>query len=231
MQGEEEPAGEPRPEQPVVVVGIDGSSESVHHAEGTDTAVHVVAVWHQPVQFAGENEFEAEARTWLTDALPRLAHDEPGAPVRAFTEQGDPRRGTGGARPPRRDLVLAPESQTTKVSAAGPGGCRVGLPRPVIGKSAAASASSSRPEEETVATQEFDQHTHAGTVHDHEHWHVTHNWSDTAGTFEHLASRHSHEHNHAAIKHAHVAHVAFDTEHAGEAHVHDHDQPTNSAPA
>lgn len=82
-----------------------------------------------------------------------------------------------------------------------------------------------------MATQEFDQHTHAGTVHDHEHWHVTHNWSDTAGTFEHLASRHSHEHNHAAIKHAHVAHVAFDTEHAGEAHVHDHDQPTNSAPA
>src|SRR5438067_775570 len=54
---------------------------------------------------------------------------------------------------------------------------------------------------------------------------ITHNWSETAGTFEHLAARHSHEHDHASVTHAHVPHVDFDAEHAGEAHVHDHDQP------
>jgi nucleotide-binding universal stress UspA family protein len=93
---------EPRAKQSVVVVGIDGSSESraalhwaIHHAQGTDTAVHVVAVWHRPAQFAGEMpmpaaEFETEARHWLTESLPALAHDEPGAIVRTFLEQGDP---------------------------------------------------------------------------------------------------------------------------------------------
>jgi hypothetical protein len=79
----------------VVVVGIDGSSESVHHAEGTDTAVHVVGLAStRPVRRRDADaglRVRGGARTWrLTDALPRLAHDEPGAPVRAFTEQGDP---------------------------------------------------------------------------------------------------------------------------------------------
>lgn len=79
-----------------------------------------------------------------------------------------------------------------------------------------------------MAEQEFDQHTHEAMVHQHEHWHVMHNWSETAGTFEHLAARHSHEHDHASVTHAHVPHVDFDAEHAGEAHVHDHDQPVNT---
>ena len=74
---------------------------------------------------------------------------------------------------------------------------------------------------------DLEQHIHDAIVHNHEHWHVTHNWSATAGTFEHLASRHSHEHDHAALTHAHVPHVDFDSEHAGEAHVHDHDQPVD----
>lgn len=80
-----------------------------------------------------------------------------------------------------------------------------------------------------MADQQFDQHTHEAMVHQHEHWHVTHNWSETAGTFEHLAARHSHEHDHASLTHAHVPHVDFDTEHAGEAHVHDHDQPVDTS--
>ena len=81
-----------------------------------------------------------------------------------------------------------------------------------------------------MADQEFDQHTHEAMVHQHEHWHVTHNWSETAGTFEHLAARHSHEHDHASLTRAHVPHVDFDAEHAGEAHVHDHDQPVDAGP-
>ena len=80
-----------------------------------------------------------------------------------------------------------------------------------------------------MADQQFDQHTHDAMVHQHEHWHVTHNWSETASTFEHLAARHSHEHDHASLTHAHVPHVDFDTEHAGEAHVHDPDQPVDTS--
>jgi hypothetical protein len=78
-----------------------------------------------------------------------------------------------------------------------------------------------------MAGTEFEQHTHESVVHDHEHWHVTHNWSETAGTFEHLASKHSHPHDHAELTHSHVPHVDFDSEHAGEAHIHDHDQPVD----
>ena len=36
----------------------------------------------------------------------------------------------------------------------------------------------------------FEKHKHDAVVHNHEHWHVTHNWSDSAHTFEHLASQH-----------------------------------------
>ena len=74
-----------------------------------------------------------------------------------------------------------------------------------------------------------DWHAHEAMVHDHEHWHVTHNWSDTAGTFEHLASRHSHQHSHAPLEHTHVAHADVAREHAGEAHIHDHEDPAGSA--
>jgi nucleotide-binding universal stress UspA family protein len=99
---EPEPRPRPEPEDQVVVVGVDGSAESraalhwaIRRAQGTEMAVHVVAVWHRPVQFAAdvevpESAFEKEARHWLTDSLPRLAHDEPGAIVRTFLEQGDP---------------------------------------------------------------------------------------------------------------------------------------------
>jgi hypothetical protein len=78
-----------------------------------------------------------------------------------------------------------------------------------------------------MASTEFEQHTHEGVVHVHEHWHVTHNWSETAGTFEHLASKHSHPHDHAELTHSHVPHVDVDSEHEGEAHIHDHDQPVD----
>jgi nucleotide-binding universal stress UspA family protein len=99
---EPEPEPQREPEDKVVVVGVDGSAESraalhwaIHRVQGTETAVHVVAVWHRPVQFAGdvevpESAFENEARHWLTGSLPHLAHDEPGATVRTFLEQGDP---------------------------------------------------------------------------------------------------------------------------------------------
>ncbi|GEL18183.1 hypothetical protein [Pseudonocardia asaccharolytica] len=46
-----------------------------------------------------------------------------------------------------------------------------------------------------IAGQEFVEHIHDAMVHDHEHWHVTHDWSETAGTFEHLAVRHNHDHD------------------------------------
>jgi hypothetical protein len=73
----------------------------------------------------------------------------------------------------------------------------------------------------------FEEHTHDPMVHTHEHWHVTHHWSETAGTFEHLASKHSHEHDHADLTHSHVPHANFDNEHSGEAHIHDHDEPVH----
>jgi hypothetical protein len=82
-------------------------------------------------------------------------------------------------------------------------------------------------EEADMTRPDFEQHSHEATVHDHEHWHVTHNWSETAGTFQHLASKHSHEHDHAGLSHAHVPHADLDSEHAGEAHVHDHDRPVD----
>ena len=78
-----------------------------------------------------------------------------------------------------------------------------------------------------MAEHGFEHHQHDAMVHDHEHWHVTHNWSDTAMTFAHLASKHAHEHDHAQIDHAHVPHLDFESEHAGEAHIHDHDDPVD----
>ena len=74
----------------------------------------------------------------------------------------------------------------------------------------------------------FEQHTHEAVVHTHRHWHVTHNWSDTAQTFEHLASQHEHEHDHAELAHAHFPHQDFASEHLGEAHEHYHADPTGT---
>jgi hypothetical protein len=72
---------------------------------------------------------------------------------------------------------------------------------------------------------EFEPHEHEELAHSHPHYHVTHNWSDTAQTFEHLTSHHEHEHDHAALTHAHVPHEDFESEHAGEGHDHDHGEP------
>lgn len=85
-----------------VVVGIDGSPESraalhwaVRHARAAGVGVHAVAVWHRPIQFADgpplpAEEFETDARRWLSDALPELAHDEAGVPVQTSIDEGDP---------------------------------------------------------------------------------------------------------------------------------------------
>lgn len=80
-------------------------------------------------------------------------------------------------------------------------------------------------EEGTTVGDNFEQHEHEPTVHSHEHRHVTHNWSETAGTYEHLSSQHEHEHDHAGMSHAHVPHEDFESEHRKEAHDHDHDEP------
>jgi hypothetical protein len=82
-------------------------------------------------------------------------------------------------------------------------------------------------EQGVAMAEQFEKHDHEPLVHEHEHWHVTHNWSDTAGTFEHLAAQHSHIHDHAAVSHEHVPHRNFEYEHGHEAHVHDHDQPVD----
>jgi hypothetical protein len=71
-------------------------------------------------------------------------------------------------------------------------------------------------------------HEHDALVHDHQHWHVTHNWDEAKQTFEHLAARHAHVHDHASMTHAHVPHRDFDSEHASEAHLHDHDEPVDT---
>jgi hypothetical protein len=73
--------------------------------------------------------------------------------------------------------------------------------------------------------RDFERHTHDKVVHDHEHFHVTHNWSETAGTFMHLSSKHIHSHDHAEVNHAHLPHENFEEEHRGEAHDHDHGEP------
>jgi hypothetical protein len=79
---------------------------------------------------------------------------------------------------------------------------------------------------------EFVEHDHEAIVHEHEHYHVTHNrregLDEMVGEWEHLTARHSHAHNHAALTHAHAGHENAEHEHQGEAHVHDHEHPTTS---
>lgn len=81
----------------------------------------------------------------------------------------------------------------------------------------------------------WEPHDHEALVHVHRHYHVTHNFREMTGGFEHLSSTHEHEHDHAAVSHSHHPHEDFDSEHLGEAHVHDHSAPANggtgSAPA
>jgi hypothetical protein len=71
----------------------------------------------------------------------------------------------------------------------------------------------------------WEEHSHDAIVHNHPHYHVTHNHNGVAGGFDHLSSRHQHEHDHVALTHSHYPHQNFETEHTGEAHVHDHAVP------
>jgi len=77
-----------------------------------------------------------------------------------------------------------------------------------------------------TSRESWEQHSHEGLVHEHDHVHVTHNWNAETGSFEHLTSAHTHQHNHAPLTHAHHPHRNFEEEHVGEAHVHDHETPT-----
>ena len=74
----------------------------------------------------------------------------------------------------------------------------------------------------------WQDHDHEELVHSHRHYHVTHNYRDMTGGFEHLSSAHEHEHDHAAVNPSHYPHEDFDSEHAGEAHVHDHSVPVKN---
>ena len=72
-----------------------------------------------------------------------------------------------------------------------------------------------------------EHHEHDELLHAHRHFHVTHNFNRLTGGFDHLYSEHEHEHDHSAIAHSHLPHQDFDSEHQGEAHVHDHLDPTH----
>jgi hypothetical protein len=71
----------------------------------------------------------------------------------------------------------------------------------------------------------WEEHVHEAIVHSHPHYHVTHNYNERVGGFDHLSSYHEHEHDHAEMRHSHYPHRNFDVEHSSEAHVHDHDVP------
>jgi hypothetical protein len=73
---------------------------------------------------------------------------------------------------------------------------------------------------------DWKEHEHEGLVHNHQHFHVTHNYSEMTGGFEHLGSSHAHEHDHPPVRHAHAPHLNVEKEHAGEVHIHDHDNPS-----
>ncbi len=73
-----------------------------------------------------------------------------------------------------------------------------------------------------AAEERFEEHEHPPVVHIHGHYHVTHNFREMTGGFEHLSSYHEHDHDHAGLTHSHYPHEDFEQEHAGEAHVHDH---------
>ena len=67
------------------------------------------------------------------------------------------------------------------------------------------------------------EHEHEAVGHQHPHYHLTHNFIERVGGFEHLGYQHTHEHSHAAESHSHYPHEDFATEHLGEAHEHEHE--------
>jgi hypothetical protein len=79
---------------------------------------------------------------------------------------------------------------------------------------------------------DFVEHSHEALTHIHDHYHITHNkregLDEVMGEWEHLTAHHDHAHNHPALKHSHAPHENAEHEHLGEAHVHDHEHPTES---
>jgi hypothetical protein len=73
-------------------------------------------------------------------------------------------------------------------------------------------------------------HIHPATVHEHDHYHVSHHHKDgLMSDWEHRTYWHSHEHNHAELKHSHDYDLEAEvTNHAQEAHIHDHVEPAHS---
>ena len=82
-----------------------------------------------------------------------------------------------------------------------------------------------------LAGQDHPMHSHQALSHQHPHYHVTHNFNNLTGGFDHLFTRHSHHHDHAAVDHSHHPHQDFDAEHAGEAHQHGPAEGPARAPA
>jgi hypothetical protein len=74
----------------------------------------------------------------------------------------------------------------------------------------------------TDAEQPSHEHTHDAVTHAHEHYHVTHNFFEHSGVFEHLGFNHHHEHAHLTDHHVHFPHQNYESEHASEAHEHPH---------
>jgi hypothetical protein len=68
--------------------------------------------------------------------------------------------------------------------------------------------------------QDHPTHAHEALSHQHAHYHVTHNFNNLTGGFDHLYTRHSHPHDHPAVEHSHHPHENFESEHSGEAHDH-----------
>lgn len=77
-----------------------------------------------------------------------------------------------------------------------------------------------------MAPKGFVAHDHPALVHRHEHVHVTHYAHTGKRGVEHLTCTHRHEHNHAPVQHAHAPHEDVEREHRREAHVHNHEHPT-----
>ena len=81
--------------------------------------------------------------------------------------------------------------------------------------------------------REHAEHTHAATVHTHEHYHVTHVRSKGPGLFfqwDHQEFAHTHEHNHSPLTHSHDDYGQEDEagRHDERDHVHDHASPAES---
>jgi len=87
-------------------------------------------------------------------------------------------------------------------------------------------------EQRTESEGKVGTHTHPGTVHSHDHYHVSHHHREAGpfgGDWEHRTYWHTHEHNHAELTHAHDYKLEDEqNNHAKEAHVHDHEAPTQS---